>query len=479
MATDFKLPDVGEGIDVGTVVAVLVAEGDRIEVDQSVLELETDKAVVEVPSTVAGIVRAVHVKVGAEAKVGEVVLSVDEGDDAADDARSDADEEGTQAASSADESSDGAAEAEGAAAADAADAAADDDEVEGAEAPLRGDAQDAGGRSTFASAPQVSAEASPPAKLKAAADDDRPIPAAPSVRRLAREQGVDLRQIAGSGLLGRISAEDVKRFAQGGEPSRAAAPAPASAPAAPAAAPLPDFSKWGETERVAMSGIRKATVRSMANAWATVPMVTHFDSADATEFEALRQRYKRAAEAVGAKLTPTAMLIKVVAAALRKFPDFNASLDVEASEIVYKRYVNVGVAVDTEHGLLVPVIKHADRKSILTLAEELGVLADKARDRKLSPDDMQGGNFSVSNLGGIGGHGFTPIVNPPDVAILGVSRSKMEPVWDAEQEAFVARLTMPLALTYDHRLIDGASAARFLRWVCRAIEEPFLMALEG
>jgi pyruvate dehydrogenase E2 component (dihydrolipoamide acetyltransferase) len=278
-------------------------------------------------------------------------------------------------------------------------------------------------------------------------------------------------------VLGRISAEDVERFAAGDAPARPGA-APSAAPA-PSTAPLPDFSRWGETERVAMSGIRKATVRSMANAWATVPMVTHFDSADATEFEALRQRYKKAAEAIGAKLTPTAMLIKIVASALRKHPDFNASLDVDAQEIVYKRYVNVGVAVDTDHGLLVPVIKHADRKNVLELAEELGVLADKARDRKLSPDDMQGGNFSVSNLGGIGGHGFTPIVNPPDVAILGVSRSRMEPVWDADQNAFVPRLTMPLALTYDHRLIDGAAAARFLRWVCRAIEEPFLMALEG
>ena len=228
-----------------------------------------------------------------------------------------------------------------------------------------------------------------------------------------------------------------------------------------------------------MSGIRKATVRSMAQAWSTVPMVTHFDEADATDFEALRQRYKDVVQRAGAKLTPTAMLVKVIASALRRFPDFNASIDVQAQEIVYKRYVNVGVAVDTDHGLLVPVIKHADRKSIVELAVELEELAAKARDRKLAPDDMSGGNFSVSNLGGIGGTGFTPIVAPPDVAILGVSRSAMKPVWNAETEAFEPRLAMPLALTYDHRLIDGASAARFLRWVCRAVEEPFLLALEG
>ncbi len=453
MSTEFKLPEVGEGIEAGTVVSVLVSEGDRIEVDQSVLEFETDKAVVEVPSTVAGVVSKVHVKANDEAKVGQTILTVDEGAEAG------AGDEGAEA---------GAAD-EGAA--EEADEGAD----EGAGAPPQRD-EEAAERGEAAAQGRTTA-APTSARGVGAADDGerRPIPAAPSVRRLAREQGVDLRRVSGSGLLGRISAEDVLRFAEGGEEAR---PAAAAAPA-PAAVPLPDFSVWGETERVAMSGIRKATVRAMTNAWATVPMVTHFDSADATEFEALRQRFKRAAEALGTKLTPTAMLIKVVASALRKFPDFNASLDVDTLEIVYKRYVNVGVAVDTDRGLLVPVVKNADQKNMLDLAVELGELADKARDRKLGPDDMQGGNLTVSNLGGIGGHGFTPIVDPPDVAILGVSRSRMEPVWDAESETFVPRLMMPLALSYDHRLIDGASAARFLRWVCRAIEEPFLMALEG
>jgi pyruvate dehydrogenase E2 component (dihydrolipoamide acetyltransferase) len=464
VSTEFKLPEVGEGIEVGTVVSVLVAEGDRIEVDQAVLEFETDKAVVEVPSTVAGVISKVHVKANDEAKVGQVVLTVDE--DAGEPVAEPEAETGAEAETDAE------AEAE-------TEAASEDDADGREEEPATAATTEAAPerpapeRAAVADAPRASADTGEPDQ----SDERRPIPAAPSVRRLARERGVDLRRIEGSGLLGRISADDVLRVAEGG-PTRAEA-APAAAGAAAPAAPLPDFSVWGETERVAMSGIRKATVRAMANAWATVPMVTHFDSADATEFEALRQRYKRAAEAIGAKLTPTAMLIKVVASALRKFPDFNASLDVTTSEIVYKRYVNVGVAVDTDRGLLVPVVKHADRKNVLELAEELGVLADKARDRKLGPDDMQGGNLTVSNLGGIGGHGFTPIVDPPDVAILGVARSRMEPVWSPEEERFVPRLTMPLALTYDHRLIDGAAAARFLRWVCRAIEEPFLMALEG
>ena len=443
MATEFKLPEVGEGIDAGTVVAVLVSVGDRIEEDQPVLELETDKAVVEVPSSVAGVVESIAVEEGQEVPIGSTILTVGEGAGA-----------GAEQQPAEDE--------------DAAEEAAEEPAAEAAQ----DEAEETGQVET-------PAPASAPAPAPGAGEDETPaglIPAAPSVRRLARELGVDLKAVQGSGILGRISAEDVRAYAEGGAP-RAAAPA-AAAPA-PQAAPLPDFSTWGETERVAMNGIRKATVRSMTTAWTTVPMVTHFDKADATEFEALRQRHKPDAEKIGAKLTPTAMLIKVVAAALRKFPDFNASIDVANNEIVYKSYVNVGVAVDTDHGLLVPVVKNADRKNMLELAVELGELAEKARDRKLSPDDMQGGNFSVSNLGGIGGTGFTPIVAPPDVAILGVSRGGKEPVWDDEQGAFVPRTMMPLSVTYDHRLIDGASAARFLRWICRAIENPFLISLEG
>lgn len=435
MPQELRLPEVGEGIESGTIVAVLVKEGDRIEVDQSVLELETDKAVVEMPSTVAGVVTKVHVKPNTEAKIGQIVLTVD---DAAD----------------------------GAAA--PAPAATEKAPSDAEKAPVEVETPAPGVERQTATPVRA---ATPTVAPAAPAGPASTIPAAPSVRRLVREQGVDLRAVAGSGILGRISAEDVRRYAGGGEGPRAGAAA-----AAPA---LPDFGRWGETERVPMSGIRKATVRSMTAAWSTVPMVTHFDEADATRFEALRQRFKGAVEKAGAKLTPTAMLLHVVAAALRKFPDFNASLDVASQEIVYKRYVNVGVAVDTDHGLLVPVVKQADRKSVVALAVELGTLAEKARLRKLSPDDMSGGNFSVSNLGGVGGTGFTPIVNPPDVAILGVARSAIKPVWDEGRGEFVPRLTMPLALTYDHRLIDGAAAARFLRWVCQAVEEPYLLALEG
>ncbi len=455
MPQDFKIPEIGEGIESGTVVAVLVKEGDRVEVDQPVIEFETDKAVVEVPSDVAGVVTRLHVKANEEASVGQTIMTVDAAAEAG------AAESGdTESAPSEGETKAAPEETERPAAKEAADRG------NAAPAPSEDEGRPAA-KETESDVSRVGTKpASPPQGERAL------IPAAPSVRRLARERGVDLREVSGSGILGRVSAHDVLRFAEGGGEARAAE-------ARPSQPPLPDFSKWGEVERVAMSGIRKATVRSMTMAWASVPMVTHFDEADATEFEALRQRYKETARAAGVKLTPTAMLVKVAAAALRRFPDFNASLDVEANEIVFKRYVHIGVAVDTEHGLLVPVIKDADRKNVLEIATELDALAGKARDRKLAPDDMNGGNFSVSNLGGIGGTGFTPIVAPPHVAILGVSRGAMKPVWNEATGSFEPRFTIPFSLTYDHRLIDGAAAARFLRWYCRAVEDPFLMALEG
>lgn len=441
---EFKLPEVGEGISSGTVVGLLVSVGDVIGVDQPLLELETDKAVVEIPSTVAGVVERIAIAEGDEVEVGTVVLTV----------------------------------------ADVAAGSAQATTPEAA-AVVPGPDEDAAGRAQPSSTPSSSTApqaverpsvgpASAPSPAPGAGRG--PLPAAPSVRRLARELGVDLHAVQGSGVLGRIGAEDVRAYAEGGVvrgPS-----GDAQAVSMPAYV-LPDFSAFGDVEVVPMNGIRKATVRSMTQAWSTVPMVTHFDVADATDFEASRKRHGAEGKARGVKLTPTAMLVKIVAAALVKFPDVNASIDVQNSQIVYKKYVNVGVAVDTEHGLLVPVIRHADTKNVWELAEELATLADKARTRKLAPSDMQGGNFSVSNLGGIGGTGFTPIVNPPDVAILGVARGSIQPSWDEATATFVPRLTMPLSLSYDHRLIDGAGAARFLRWICRAIEDPMVVLLEG
>ncbi|GGM92997.1 dihydrolipoamide acetyltransferase component of pyruvate dehydrogenase complex [Thermus composti] len=316
-------------------------------------------------------------------------------------------------------------------------------------------------------APPSAPKEAPPAPKEAPAEG-RLIPAAPSIRRLARELGVDLTRLRGTGLAGRITEEDVRRAAGLEAP---AGPLPAPAPR------LPDFGKWGPVRTEPMSGVRKATLRAMAQAWSQVPMVTHFDEADITELEALRKRYAKRAEEKGFRLTLTAFLLKAVALTLKAFPKFNASIDPEKGEIIYKDYIHIGVAVDTPHGLLVPVIRNVDQKGVLRLAEELQEISEKARERKLAPEDMQGGTFSLSNLGGIGGTGFTPIVNWPEVAILGVSRSQMKPLWDPEKEAFVPRLVMPFSLTYDHRLIDGADAARFCRHLAGILEDPLGLAL--
>ena len=496
MATEFKLPEVGEGITSGTVVGVLVAVGDTITQDQPVLELETDKAVVEVPSTVAGVVQEIRVSANEEASVGQVVLVVGEAGEAQAEAPAETQPEAPpetppEAPAEAAPAGDGVEEARPSAG--AADAAAEETPAEDAQAGNQpGTDEKKAEISAAANAEDAGTAQTSSDSYDTPVDEKQPIPAAPSVRRLAREMGVDLRRVAGSGSGGRISAEDVKAFAQGGTlqaaqpqaatsqaaPSQAPAPQ-APAPAAPVAAPLPDFSKYGTVTREPMSGIRKATVRAMANAWSSVPMVTQFDRADTAEFEGFRKRYKARAEAAGTKLTPTAVLLKMVVGALKKYPKFNASLDLEKNEVVFKEYINIGVAVDTERGLLVPVIRDVDKKGIVQLAKELGDVAEKARARKLGPEDMQGGNFSISNLGGIGGTGFTPIVNPPDVAILGVSRGAVEPVWDAAANEFKPRTMMPLSLSYDHRLIDGADAARFLRMICETIEDPYLMSLEG
>src|SRR5690606_27191817 len=281
------------------------------------------------------------------------------------------------------------------------------------------------------------------------------VPAAPSTRRYARELGVDITEVEGSGPGGRISQDDVKAHARaliqsgGGRVG---------------AVPLPDFSQWGEVEVQPMRNIRRITAERLSAAWATVPHVTQFDKADITELEKLRQKYAKKVEQAGGKLTITAIALKVVAAALKAFPQFNSAVDMKNQAIVLKKYVNVGIAVDTDRGLLVPVVRDVDRKNIVELSVELQQIAEKARAGKLQPGEVQGGGFSISNLGGIGGTYFTPIINAPEVAILGMSRAVMEPVWiDGRVEA---RLMMPLSLSYDHRVIDGADGIRFLRWVC-------------
>ena len=307
------------------------------------------------------------------------------------------------------------------------------------------------------------------AELPAGSKGGANIPAAPSTRRFAREIGVDIGSVPGSGPGGRVSIGDVKAYAKRINERGGAH--------VPGAAELPDFSTWGEVERKPMRGVRRKTAEHLSQAWSSIPHVTHFDKADVTDLERLRNEYAPRVEKAGGKLTPTAIILKVVAGALKRFPQFNTSVDMAQGEIVYKKYVNIGVAVDTEHGLLVPVIRHVDTKNLIELSIELTQLAQKTRDRQLTLEEMQGGCFTISNLGGIGGTGFTPIVNAPEVAILGVARSRVEPVYIDGQ--FAPRTLMPLSLSYDHRVIDGADAARFLRWVAEALENPFLLSLEG
>jgi pyruvate dehydrogenase E2 component (dihydrolipoamide acetyltransferase) len=440
---EFKLPTLGETASQGVVAKVLVNPGDTVAQDQPVLELETDKAVLEVPSTVAGTVQEILIKQGDTVKVDQPIFTYGEN---------------------------GAAkvEAPAPAAPPAPSEAAPSTNGSAPQAPAATPVKDDGVNETGAPVSQTA-----PTTPATPAINRDPAPAAPSIRRLARELGVDIYSVQGTGIGGRITEDDIKN-AKGG-------PAPAAAPAAApgvAAVPLPDFTKWGEVERVPMSGIRKATSEQMMRAW-TIPMVTQFDKADTTEFDLLRKKYGPLAEKAGAKLTPTAILLKLVVGALKKYPNFNASIDFSTNEVIQKRYYNIGVAVDTPNGLVVPVIRNVERKSIIELAVELGEVAARARDRKLKPEEMTGGTFTITNLGGIGGTAFTPIVNTPETAILGVARGSIEPVWDKAKEQFVPRAMMPLCLSYDHRVIDGADGARFLRWICEAIQDPFRITVEG
>jgi pyruvate dehydrogenase E2 component (dihydrolipoamide acetyltransferase) len=435
---------------------VLVNVGDTITREQPVLELETDKATIELPSSVDGVVKEIRVKKGDKIKVGAVVLTVDS-------------------------NGGGAASAPAAAAPAPAPAAAPPAKPSPAPEPAPPKVlpmpvrpfDSAQGRQAQEPPAPASVAAPPPA----ARPDGRAAPASPAVRRLAREIGVNINDVEGTGPNGRITQEDVKEQARRILSSIGAAGGVGPGAVARSVRPLPDFSKFGQVERQAWTNIRRATSEHLSYAWNTIPHVTQFDKADVTELEALRKRHKEQVAKAGGNLTVTAMLVRILATAVRRFPQFNASIDTERGEIVYKKYVNVGVAVDTDRGLLVPVIRNADEKNITQIAVELNQLAERARDRKLTVDDMSGGSITISNLGGIGGTYFTPIVNWPEVAILGVSRGTLEPVWKDDRFEPVQRL--PLSLSYDHRVIDGADAMRFLRWVVETVEQPFLLSLVG
>ncbi len=452
---DIRVPEVSDGVTKGTIISLAVTTGDKIEADQTLLEMETDKAVVAIPAPFAGTIGEIKVAEGDEVAIGQVIMTAE------------------PTASPAGEASSTPA-AEPAAAPEPTPAKPEPEPKTEPEQPT------AAAPAAAKSEVPVIQEQIDKVDLQTNRTGDLVAPAAPSVRRLARELGVDIYQVQGTGPGGRLSEEDVRGFVRetmqritGGGPHPSVT---GEFPGLHAQRPLPDFTRWGPVHTEPLSRIRQITADAMGYAWSTIPMVTQDDRADVTEVDAFRHNFNRTASPE-AKLTMTAILLKVCAAALGAFPRCNSSLDLAHQELIFKDHVHIGVAVDTPGGLLVPVIRDADHKGIETLATELNDLAARTRDRKLTPAEMEGGTFTISNLGGIGGTAFSPIVYAPQVAILGVSRADMRPTWNGAE--FTPRLVMPLSLTYDHRVIDGADGARFLRWICAALEQPLNLVMKG
>ena len=427
MATQVAVPDIGDFDDV-PVIEIHVSAGDVVAVDDPLVTLESDKATMDVPSTAAGEIRELFVKEGDRVSEGSPLVAVEE----------------------------------------AGAPSGEPPTMIGQQEPTPAAA------TTPAPVPEVAAPAVKPAAAPEAPPAEVPttdfvgVHAGPSVRRLARELSVDLSSVNGSGPKGRITKEDLLQTLRG---PAAAAAAPAEAPSGMGIPPIPavDFSKFGPVEVEPLPRIKKISGPFLLRSWLNIPHVTHGDEADITELDAYRKELDTAAKAEGYRVTLLAFLLKAAVSALRAYPTVNSSLSPEGDSLIMKQYINIGVAVDTPDGLVVPVITGVDRKGITELSKDLGAMSAKARDGKLGPSDLQGGTFTISSLGGIGGTNFTPIVNAPEVAILGVVRSKRAPVWDGEQ--FVPRLMLPVFLSYDHRVIDGALAARFMRHLCDALSD--------
>lgn len=433
MITEIRLPEISENVDAADVIDVLVSPGDAIRKNDPVIEIETEKATVEVPSPYEGTVIEIMVKKGDTIKVGSVILTIEIGQQEGKQPRGEKNRNEAGAAQTKRKKADGAA------------GAGDDEPPSG-----------------------IKEEKEKPAETPRPEPAEEPAPAAPSVRRLARELGVDIHKVTPGGPGGRITDSDVKRYVKkrfsrgdiaGDMPER-----------------LPDFSKWGEIERKPLSKIRTVIAENMKKTWRIIPHVNHFDKADITRLEAFRKKYNSAHDK-SEKLTITGIMIKILASAVKVFPHCNASIDTEKNEIIIKHYVHIGIAVDTERGLLVPVLRNADTKSIARISREIIDLAARTREKKIRPEELEGGTITISNLGGIGGTNFTPLIYHPQAAIIGVSTASYEPFY--ENGTFQPRLMLPLSLSYDHRIIDGADAARFLRWIVDAIENPLLISLEG
>lgn len=424
---EFKLPNLGENINHADILKIKTQVGQTIESGQILLEIETDKATIEIPSDVMGIIKEIKIKEGEKASIGQTLFTIEKYPNESEDKSLEQKELISKSVKDAKTS------------------------------------QNVHAQSPINEITKYKKDEKEPVKIA---------PAAPTVRRFAREIGVDINKVPGTGPGGRISIQDVKTYSKLINEQRETGILGSAAKRT-----QPDYSKWGKSERLEMHNIRRKTAENMSYAWLEIPHVSQFDKADITELERLRKMYSKRVESEGGKLTITAIMIKIAASALKTFPQFNASIDIEKNEIVYKKYVNIGVAVDTERGLIVPVIKDSDKKNIIEISKELTLVAEKAKNKKISLDELQGGTFTITNLGGIGGTYFTPIVNWPEVAILGLSKATFEPVFI--EEKFEPKLMLPLSLSYDHRIIDGADAARFLSWIVNAAQQPFLMTLEG
>ncbi len=424
MIKEVRLPEISENVESGEVIDVLVKVGDLIKEEQSIVEIETEKATFEVPSPASGKVIEINVKEGQKVKVGEVILKVE-----------------TEAK-----------------------VTEKIEPVPTVKQPEQKPVQKV----------QVKEVAKEKKQVEKIEEKVRPavvaVSASPSVRQLARELGIDINKVTGSGPEGQITLDDVKEHAK-----RIISSGPMLS-ASTQSRPLPDFTKWGDIEKQPMTTTRRKIAETLSYTWANVPQVTQYDQADITELEKFRAEYSKKIEQAGGRLTITSIAMKVVASALKILPKFNASVDTETQEIIYKKYYHLSIAVDTDRGLLVPVIRNVDKKNILQLSVELTELAQKTRDRKISPEEMLGGNFTISNLGGIGGTNFAPIIYWPQVAILGLARARQKPVYI--NNILQPRLILPLSLSYDHRIIDGTEGLRFLRWIVEALERPFTLAMQ-
>ena len=446
------LPDLGEDIEEADVLQVYVSVGDEVVLEQPIVEIETEKATLDLPSPVAGTVTEIHVRAGDTIRPGDPVLSVDSG--GAPTAPPPKEETLAEPAPTAPTAPPSETPVPVVA------------EQEEPTPPTRLDRDHP--------APILRVPPAAPAPLVEGDLESRPVFASPSVRRLAREIGVDIRTVRGSGPGGRIDQGDVKRHAR-----ETPTQAPTQGHSALSPGPLPDFSEFGAVERVPMSRLRRTIKRNMAVSWHEVPHVTLFHTADVTELEQVRRDYRERAEEAGGRLTITAILLKITAAALKAHPHVNSSLDAENDELVLKKYVHIGVAVDTPRGLVVPVIRDVDRKNIIELSVELTDISERARSGDLGLQDFRGSSFTVTNLGGMGTGHFTPIIHHPNTAILGIGRAEKRPEWSDLLDTWEPRSILPMSFTFDHRVIDGADGARFMTWIADVIRQPLVLALGG